>query len=805
MKYHTNPTLGNSRNCSPGSLAKFDLSNHQSRAVDAKALEEKLRSSPTPGWDEEETQLQAEWAWETLSKMGGRPTRAILYDTTRETKVADGYIYFRDEDGLEHSINEHNYNCLHWTLERERFNQELNDWKDFRKDQQRVRERQQTDGVTKNGEPQHRERRPHTFTLEDQKASELARDRYEQELKDWKESRDAQRLANHSQQGKGAEKEVNLQQQEHERELRLTASLTMLKDWRQFRTYRERRFVDYHRRRIKGCEGQLRALQREMDNATTDKTRENLSHRREKIRSEIFCQQLDLGRKEILLKRVKQQLPAILSECIDSTSGLPTSRRRLEEACELEARQLYNTLIEMGGKPSRSIRPPSNAWNPERTDDLLHILHYWDNEYLQFEEELDLWKKFRNWQRQPRESQQENGMKGNAEPEQLEQCPSESLAKLNDWKYFQTFQQWRVNLAKERVDAWERELEIGRQEARKTFKVFRQEKVDDANSSIDFCQRDLKSAQARGKADDGWFYRHPRTYEDEIEFLQERLNNAHKKLKEVGNNNTHLEFKRYKEKCDSSVKDAQDNIKHVQEQLHIEESRFKWITQQVPAIHSECTTVHSAGEALLPNHLENARMVQLNQNLLDDAKPTAQRYQQRSGNKKSRPVSHAVLGPAHSSRISKSKKREPAPLHQQPSIAKGGAGRKQINKTETMLLSAVDVVPRRSKRIAQVREKLDTLESGFILDSKINVASPPTDITPCRSENLSKNKGSSRTISRPMVRPDPQRRITRSESNGQGTNGNPKLTSTTGSHRITKKRDRKATQSWKPVMGRLIS
>ncbi|MCJ1241798.1 hypothetical protein MMC14_009804 [Varicellaria rhodocarpa] len=183
-------------------------------------------------------------------------------------------------------------------------------------------------------------------------------------------------------------------------------------------------------------------------------------------------------------------------------------------------------------------------------DDLFHILRHWDNEYLQFEEKLDLWKKFRNWQRQPRESQQENGMKGNAEPEQLEQleqleqCPSESLTKLNDWKDFQAFQQWRVNLAKERVEAWEQESNLGQQKARKTFKVFQQKKVDDAELSIDFYQRDLKLAQARGKANDGWFYRHPRTYEDKIGFLRRRLDNTYKKLKEVGNNNTHLEFKR---------------------------------------------------------------------------------------------------------------------------------------------------------------------------------------------------------------------------------------------------------------------
>ena len=192
-------------------------------------------------------------------------------------------------------------------------------------------------------------------------------------------------------------------------------------------------------------------------------------------------------------------------------------------------------------------------------------------------------------------------MQGNAKPEQLEQQSSESLAKLNDWKDFQTFQQWRVNLAKERVDAWERELELGRQEVRKMFEVFRQDKVNDAKLSIDFCQQRLKLAQARGKADDGYFYDFPtKTYEDEIEFLQSRLDDAHKELKEVGNNNTFLEFKRYKEKCDSDVKDAQDNIECVQEQLPTEESRLDWIMQQILVIHLEYTTVHSVGEALLP-------------------------------------------------------------------------------------------------------------------------------------------------------------------------------------------------------------
>ena len=778
--------FGNVRNCSP-------------------------RSSPTPDIDPNETQLQAEWAWETLSKMGGRPTRPILFDTTRDTKVVDGYIYMRDEDGCEHSIDEHKYNWLHWSLERERFNQELNDWKDFRKEQQQIHEKQQMNGGAENGEPQHREQRPHAFTLEEQKASEMEWDRHEQELKDWKESRDAQWLVDQSQQGKRAEKKVNLQEHELERESRFAANLTLLKDWRQFRTYREQRFVDYHRRRIKGCERRLRALQREMDDATTEKIRENLSRRRKKIRSDIFCQQLDLRRKKILLKRVKQQLPAILSECINSTSGSPTSRHKLEEACELEARQVHNTLIEMGGRPTRPIRPVSNTLNPEQTDDLLHILHYWDNEYLHFEGELDLWKKFRYWQQQPCESQQKNGTQGNAVPEQLkqpEQWSLETLTKLNDWKYFLTFQQWRVNLAKERVDVWERELDIGRQEAKKTFEVFRQEKVNDAESSVDFCQRDLESAQARGKADDGWFScnpvnPHPWTYEEEIGFLRGRLDRAYEELEEVGNNKTHLEFKRYGEKCDSDVKDAQDNIERVREQLRIEESRLEWTTQQIPFIYPECTTVYSIGEVSLPDHLENARIVQSDHNSLGDVKPIMRRRQRHTSKKTPRPTKPTVLGPVHSPKISKSKKRGPALLYQQPSITKGGATRQPIDKTKTAPRSVIDNVPRRSKRIADRREKPNALESCLLLDSNMNVTFSHNKTSPCRSEQLSKDQRLDNPISRPVVQQDPQRRMTRLRLKGQDPIGGSKITNPLGSHRITKRRDRKLTQSWKAVKGRL--
>ncbi|MCJ1241797.1 hypothetical protein MMC14_009803 [Varicellaria rhodocarpa] len=175
-----------------------------------------LRSSPTPSLNEEDIQLETEWSWETLIKIGGRPTRQILYDTARETKIVDGYIYFRDEDGCEHGTYEHDYSCLHWCLERGQFNDELNDWKEFRKDQLRIHEKQRMNRATQNGEPQHLERRPHAFTLEELKISELDWDRHEQELKEWKESCDAERRAQQNQQGKRVDEDVNPQSQEHE-------------------------------------------------------------------------------------------------------------------------------------------------------------------------------------------------------------------------------------------------------------------------------------------------------------------------------------------------------------------------------------------------------------------------------------------------------------------------------------------------------------------------------------------------------------------------------------------------------------
>ena len=147
--------------------------------------------------------------------------------------------------------------------------------------------------------------------------------------------------------------------------------------------------------------------------------------------------------------------------------------------------------------------------------------------------------------------------------------------------------------------------------------------------------------------------------------------------------------------------------------------------------------------------------MQSDYNSLDNAKPTTRRHQRYISKKTSQLISPTVLGPIYSSKISKSKKRGSTLLHKQPSIIKDSATHQSINKIKTALRLVIDNIPHRSKRITEYRGKLNMLESCLILDLNINATFPLNKITPYRSEQLFKNKRLNKTISRPVIRPDP--------------------------------------------------
>ena len=50
----------------------------------------------------------------------------------------------------------------------------------------------------------------------------------------------------------------------------------------------------------------------------------------------------------------------------------------MEERSELEAKQVYTTLVDIGRRPTRPIRPIPDVYNTEYTDKDLYILYYWE-------------------------------------------------------------------------------------------------------------------------------------------------------------------------------------------------------------------------------------------------------------------------------------------------------------------------------------------------------------------------------------------------------------------------------------------
>ena len=130
---------------------------------------------------------------------------------------------------------------------------------------------------------------------------------------------------------------------------------------------------------------------------------------------------------------------------------LPTSRRQMEERSELEARQVYNTLMDTGGRPSRPIRPVPDIYDAEHTDEHIHALCHWEGECSQFEEELREWKKFLDY-RQKKETD------GKTEVQLEERQSAESPTKVDLWKDYRAYQQLEIDNAKQWVEFWRRQV-----------------------------------------------------------------------------------------------------------------------------------------------------------------------------------------------------------------------------------------------------------------------------------------------------------------------------------------------------------
>ena len=371
--------------------------------------------SQTPIEDPEEEleryKLEAKQAYDTLIQMGGRPTRPIR-PTPPWTKVpVGGEIWYRYTEqyeelfydswygykpGPNNSLTEADFIGGHWFQERGRCNEELRRWQDFLDTQQ-----------------WRREHRP-----------EVA-------------------------------KEEDMEWQRYPQDPQLTASLKKLKDWKEYQGYFQR-WIDRCKQIIEGARRAVEAIQRKDPEVVMNNGKVHGRSHKDWLRT-IEEQREKLAAEEKRLEWAKKQLPAVLSECAMSLIELPKSRRQMEERSEMEAKQVYTTLVDTGGRPTRPIRPVSDVYEAEYTDEHVHALCHWEGECSQFEEELREWKKFLA-------HRQEKKTDGKREVQLEERQCAESPTQVDIWKDHRAYQYLEVENTKQWVEFWQRQVKHFQQE-----------------------------------------------------------------------------------------------------------------------------------------------------------------------------------------------------------------------------------------------------------------------------------------------------------------------------------------------------
>ncbi|KAL8711502.1 MAG: hypothetical protein Q9220_004160 [cf. Caloplaca sp. 1 TL-2023] len=365
--------------------------------------------TPCPPSDEEaaeQSKVEAKEAFDALIRLGGRPTGPIRSNPRWKIVYVDGERCYQDaeedetifyscwyggEPSCKTSLTEAGFIAQYWNEEKNRCQEELRRWQEFRNSQQRRRERQPD---------QTREK-------------DTGRQLYQQDTQ-------------------------------------LTASLTELQDWKEYQAYFQRA-INRCERQMEKCRQAIEAIHR--------KDSEAVSHTGgvQKLRNGRWLDRIEshlkwLPAEEKRLTWVKQQLPAVLLERAALMNEQPASRCIMVERSELEAKRVFHTLVEMGGRPSRPIRAVDDNQEREHADRHLDTLCHWEGEFSQFDEELREWKKFLEYQ----EKKETNGQT-EVQPEQQQVADTTISIKL--WRDYCAYQQLEVINAKQWVEFWQRQME----------------------------------------------------------------------------------------------------------------------------------------------------------------------------------------------------------------------------------------------------------------------------------------------------------------------------------------------------------
>ncbi len=514
--------------------------------------------------------------------------------------------------------------------------------------------------------------------------------RCQKELRRWQEFDDTQQWIREHRSNKAREEDTK--RQRYPQNSDLTASLKKLKDWKKYQAY-FKRYINRIENIIEEIRQAMKAIQRKDPEVIVNKGTVRGKNDRDWLR---FIE----GRRELLLaeeKRlewVKQQLPAILSECAASLMGLSTSRRQMKERSELEARRVYITLMKTDERSTRPIRSMPDSHDHENTDEHLHVLCHWKGECSQFEEELREWKEFLNY-RQKKETDEKTKV-------QLKerQC-AESSTQVNLWKNYRAYQQLKVDNAKQWVEFWQRQ-------------------VGEFQNAENKCLRYASEAEARSKT--------------------LRVKGWHKVVKSARG-----DAQRYH----SMAGNMQSHAENARKQVESSEARLKWVEQQLSALLAEC--VVSTTKVSTSDHLENQaksskRASRSSQTMLKNLRPdrsdrsTLRGNQQTDQNKK-HSSANSALDSIHSSKVSKAAERKASRPRRRSTIpAEHGDDQNQGPHTTIPSSLPANVASRRSSRLEYNQKKSSALKADPAADLSRSAQPSPTNIIMRRSDRIFKQK-----------------------------------------------------------------
>ena len=607
----------------------------------------------------ERYKLEAKQAYDALTQMGGRPTRPVRSNIHWKTVLYGGEQWYQDAEdeplfyygtakpsrGL--SSTEASSLAWQWAAEKNRHVEELRRWQDFLDTQQwRL------------------DHRP-----------EFAR-------------------------------EEDMERQRYPHDPDLTASLKKLKNWKEYQAYFQRG-IDRLKRGMEGARRAVEAIQRKDPEVVVNNGKVRGTSHEGWLRT-IEEQREKLAAEEKRLEWVKKQLPVVLSECAASLTELPTSRRQMEERSELEAKQVYTTLVDTGGRPTRPIRPVPDVYDAEHTDEDLHVLCHWEGEWSQFEEELREWKKFLDY-RQKKETD------GKTEVELEKRKSAESPTQVDLWKDYRDYQHLEVENAKQWVEFWQRQVEHFQQKE-------------------DNCARQAKQAEkdSTRQAMEDYAYRHHSEAE---------------------------EMRSYLEEARKQVKPAEMRLQWVEQQLSTLLAEYAVSSAEVSTSH------HLEAQAITPKR--SSRSGQLKCLTSDRSGRSTLRGNHKPDKNKKRASANSALGPIHSSKVSKVAGRK-TPRPQRPSKipAERDDGQNQGHNITISPPPPANVAPRRSRRLSTNQKRSDALEADLAAELGRNAQPQPTEVMLRRSDRISKQKermstsnSSAALSSAPFPRSKPKGRV----------------------------------------------